>query len=106
MNTLESTEQHPKVVVVGAGSVGATYCYALAQSGLASEIVLGAWCRNLLTLSVIARSPAGRGKLCDEVILLSLQQINFCPRRSGVSLLRSSTFYFRLPSSVFRLPSQ
>lgn len=29
-----------KVVVVGAGSVGATYCYALAQSGLASEIVI------------------------------------------------------------------
>ncbi len=29
-----------KVVIVGAGSVGATYCYALAQSGLANEIVL------------------------------------------------------------------
>ncbi len=29
-----------KVVVVGAGSVGATYTYALAQSGLADEIVL------------------------------------------------------------------
>ncbi|MDP4282503.1 MAG: L-lactate dehydrogenase, partial [Bacteroidota bacterium] len=29
-----------RVVVVGAGSVGATYCYALAQSGLADEIVL------------------------------------------------------------------
>lgn len=29
-----------KVVVVGAGSVGATYCYALAQSGLADEIIL------------------------------------------------------------------
>jgi L-lactate dehydrogenase len=28
------------VVVVGAGAVGATYCYALAQSGLADEIVL------------------------------------------------------------------
>ena len=34
------SEQHRKVVVVGAGSVGATYCYALAQSGLADEIVL------------------------------------------------------------------
>ncbi len=32
--------QSRKVVVVGAGSVGATYCYALAQSGLADEIVL------------------------------------------------------------------
>ncbi len=32
--------QQRKVVVVGAGSVGATYCYALAQSGLADEIVL------------------------------------------------------------------
>jgi len=29
-----------KVVVVGAGAVGATYCYALAQSGIADEIVL------------------------------------------------------------------
>ena len=27
---------HRKVVVVGAGSVGATYSYALAQSGLAA----------------------------------------------------------------------
>jgi L-lactate dehydrogenase len=34
------TPQQRKVVVVGAGSVGATYCYALAQSGLADEIVL------------------------------------------------------------------
>ncbi len=40
METKEYTEPHRKVVVVGAGSVGATYCYALAQSGLASEIVL------------------------------------------------------------------
>lgn len=32
--------QKRKVVVVGAGSVGATYCYALAQSGLAEEIAL------------------------------------------------------------------
>lgn len=31
---------HRKVVVVGAGNVGATYSYALAQSGLADEIVL------------------------------------------------------------------
>ncbi len=29
-----------KVVVVGAGAVGATFCYALAQSGLAEEIAL------------------------------------------------------------------
>lgn len=29
-----------KVVVVGAGSVGSTFCYALAQSGLISEIAL------------------------------------------------------------------
>jgi L-lactate dehydrogenase len=33
-------KQSRKVVVVGAGAVGATYCYALAQSGLADEIVL------------------------------------------------------------------
>jgi L-lactate dehydrogenase len=32
--------QQRKIVIVGAGAVGATYCYALAQSGLADEIVL------------------------------------------------------------------
>ncbi|MDP4282677.1 MAG: FAD-dependent oxidoreductase, partial [Bacteroidota bacterium] len=39
---METNNNHDKrrVVVVGAGSVGATYCYALAQSGLADEIVL------------------------------------------------------------------
>ena len=40
MKTKEEAVQQRKVVVVGAGSVGATYCYALAQSGLAGEIVL------------------------------------------------------------------
>lgn len=40
MKKHEYSEQRRKVVVVGAGSVGATYCYALAQSGLADEIVL------------------------------------------------------------------
>jgi L-lactate dehydrogenase len=40
MKKSEQSEKHRKVVVVGAGSVGATYCYALAQSGLADEIVL------------------------------------------------------------------
>jgi len=37
---IELPGQRRKVVVVGAGSVGATYCYSLAQSGLADEIVL------------------------------------------------------------------
>ncbi len=40
MNSKETAGQSRKVVVVGAGSVGATYCYALAQSGLADEIVI------------------------------------------------------------------
>ncbi len=40
MKKVKQSEKHRKVVVVGAGSVGATYCYALAQSGLADEIVL------------------------------------------------------------------
>jgi L-lactate dehydrogenase len=40
MKTRNITDQRRKVVVVGAGSVGATYCYALAQSGLADEIVI------------------------------------------------------------------
>jgi len=39
MKTL-ATKQRRKVVVVGTGSVGSTYCYALAQSGLADEIAL------------------------------------------------------------------
>jgi L-lactate dehydrogenase len=33
-------EHNRKVVIVGAGAVGATYAYALAQSGIADEIVL------------------------------------------------------------------
>ena len=40
MKIRERSEHFRKVVVVGAGSVGATYCYALAQSGLADDIVL------------------------------------------------------------------
>lgn len=40
MKKKESTDQRRKVVIVGAGYVGATYCYALAMSGLADEIVL------------------------------------------------------------------
>lgn len=39
MKTLNNFN-HRKVVVVGAGAVGSTYCYALAQSGLADEIVV------------------------------------------------------------------
>jgi L-lactate dehydrogenase len=39
MATKELYEKR-RVVVVGAGAVGSTYCYALAQSGLADEIVL------------------------------------------------------------------
>lgn len=40
MKREDKSEMRRKVVVVGAGAVGATYCYALAQSGLANEIVL------------------------------------------------------------------
>ena len=40
MNSDKNTHSGRRVVVVGAGAVGATYCYALAQSGLAEEIVL------------------------------------------------------------------
>jgi len=36
----EKSVSRRKVVVVGAGAVGATFCYALAQSGLADEIAL------------------------------------------------------------------
>jgi len=36
----ENQNPKRKVVVVGAGNVGAVFCYALAQSGLADEIVL------------------------------------------------------------------
>ena len=40
MKNNQNSGQSRRVVVVGAGSVGATYAYALAQSGLADEIVL------------------------------------------------------------------
>lgn len=37
---VETYTSQRKVIVVGAGAVGATYCYALSQSGLADEIVI------------------------------------------------------------------
>jgi L-lactate dehydrogenase len=40
METKHKSFERRKVVVVGAGAVGATYSYALAQSGLADEIIL------------------------------------------------------------------
>ena len=40
MNENSTIKSRRKVVVVGAGAVGATYCYALAQSGLADEIAI------------------------------------------------------------------
>lgn len=40
MNEINKAGSLRKVVVVGAGSVGATYCYSLAQSGLADEIII------------------------------------------------------------------
>jgi L-lactate dehydrogenase len=40
MSNSKSNNVRRKVVVVGAGSVGATYAYALSQSGLADEIVI------------------------------------------------------------------
>jgi len=42
-----------KVVIVGAGAVGATYAYALAQSGVAEEIVLTDMNRELLKGQVL-----------------------------------------------------
>jgi len=40
MDNNKNQYQHRRVVVIGAGSVGATYSYALAQSGLADEIIV------------------------------------------------------------------
>ena len=40
MANKQFSDNRRKVVIVGAGAVGATYCYSLAQSGLADDIVL------------------------------------------------------------------
>ncbi|HNX33621.1 MAG TPA: L-lactate dehydrogenase [Kiritimatiellia bacterium] len=40
MKTFDASGKRRKVVVVGAGNVGSAFCFALAQSGLAEEIVL------------------------------------------------------------------
>jgi L-lactate dehydrogenase len=40
MEEIKTAGHKRKVVVVGAGAVGATYCYALAQSGIADEIAV------------------------------------------------------------------
>ena len=37
---VESSKRNRKVVITGAGAVGSTYAYALAQSGMADEIIL------------------------------------------------------------------
>ena len=37
---MKMCEKNRKVTIVGAGAVGSTYAYALAQAGLADEIVL------------------------------------------------------------------
>jgi L-lactate dehydrogenase len=36
----QNEKRRRKVVVVGAGAVGSTFCHALAQSGLAEEIAI------------------------------------------------------------------
>jgi L-lactate dehydrogenase len=53
MKSKENSDLRRKVVVVGAGAVGATYCYALAQSGLANEIVLYDRNEDLMTGQVL-----------------------------------------------------
>ena len=40
MKETEASGTRRKVVIVGAGAVGSTHCYALAQSGLADDIVI------------------------------------------------------------------
>ena len=53
MKNNKNSSQKRKVVVVGAGSVGSTYSYALAQSGLADEIVLTDTNKDLLMGQVL-----------------------------------------------------
>lgn len=40
MKEQKQTSGRRKVIIIGAGTVGSTHCYALAQSGLADEIVI------------------------------------------------------------------
>jgi L-lactate dehydrogenase len=40
MEMVESSKRNRKVVITGAGAVGSTYAYALAQSGIADEIIM------------------------------------------------------------------
>ena len=64
-----------KVVVVGAGAVGATYCYALAQSGIADEIVLTDWNEDLMKGQVL---DLGHGQSFFPTVVIRSGNIEDC----------------------------
>lgn len=73
MKNNKNTELRRKVVVVGAGAVGATYCYALAQSGLADEIVLLDRNEDLVRGQVL---DLGQGQSFFPTVIIRAGRIN------------------------------
>ena len=69
------TVQSRKVVVIGAGAVGATYCYALAQSGLADEIVLTDKNEDLMKGQVL---DLGHGQSFFPTVVIRSGNIDDC----------------------------
>jgi L-lactate dehydrogenase len=69
-----STQQR-KVVIIGAGAVGATYCYALAQSGLADEIVLTDKNEDLMKGQVL---DLGHGQSFFPTVVIRSGNIDDC----------------------------
>jgi L-lactate dehydrogenase len=69
-----STQQR-KGVIIGAGAVGATYCYALAQSGLADEIVLTDKNEDLMKGQVL---DLGHGQSFFPTVVIRSGNIDDC----------------------------
>src|SRR5664279_4546823 len=69
-----STQQR-KVVIIGAGAVGATYCYALAQSGIADEIVLTDKNEDLMKGQVL---DLGHGQSFFPTVVIRSGNIDDC----------------------------
>ena len=84
-----SSVNRRKVVVVGAGAVGATFAYSLAQSGLADEIAI-----------IDKNESLARGQVMDLVNGKSRDRQASLKRQL---LPRHSKSRFRMPDQLFIL---
>jgi len=89
---MKATDSNPlvkrrKVVVVGAGAVGSKFCYALAQSGLAEEVVILVVSNpvDILTHVAVKRAGYAWGRVLGSgTVLDSARFRNLLSRKCGV----------------------